>query len=1237
MRPPPGLVAPTFKKTFQYQADCWVLDSANHTLTRLHKRPRTTLFSPEITQDRPVELKDLAGERTTFMEFDDGSKTSVTDNWMTSDDPKARQPRHFKGKTVFKLASQRTGRKLVGKQSTLKPPEPLESNPKPVQDPKLQVQVVPQPSQPTSKPVDPKVVQFQDTFRERLFQALAADGSYDGLESFVSKSLEDPDPQTGEAFTHDTWVELPTMWIRLHRVPRSTLFTPSEQLQGGPLLSDLSGVRVTITLDDYHGMAIQEDTWTADGETSSACEMIRGATCFEKKDLVVHEVPEVADPDLYESSARRPKGLPAPGEPTLTERREHELTHLPFRSWCPTCVRAKSKQNRSRTLKTKQPVSQLDYAFLGDNSENPRVTLVTAIDLLSGLGLSCVAPSKGRSVNAQAELRRFALETGRTFGILQIDPEPSLKALVAEITSEVGGLSVRHSPTGWKQAQGAVGTLQSNLYAQIRALKLDLEARYPGFDLSITHPLFSWLVKHAQWLLNRYAQKSDGLTPFEKRWGKPYSGSLCRFAEVVHFRKVGKFPKAVLAWEEGLWLGRDTESNQHFVATPHGVFKTCSLRRRPPSEQIHKALLESLKATPSDPKGSREETDNFVFPSLGPGATSQGVKPLERPDTAELPEDQPHGEEEIFQEAMEHFHEMVRESETRTSTDVPVQGDMNIEELAEGLLKRASEPASGATSSAEPPTSRPRIGPPPSVERKRETSDVPEATTKVQRISSLFRTPDHPMKVFDFRVSAVTTKQELDVPVAVNQDEAEMTLEERFKNPLFWQSPEFTYEEEMQGMNKEMKSMLNFDVFEEFKMSDLTPEQLETVISTRWAKTRKSDGTCRCRIVVRGYDQIVEDPDETYASTPSLLTLKTLLTLAVARGWHVTLADISTAFLHALMEGDAWVLPPVEYYPDGGVVWKLKRALYGLKNAPKLWQQHLAATLESQGFRRMKSDPNLYYSASRKVYILCYVDDLMIFGDKKAVAEVVESLQKELLLRVTGELSEGQEATFLGRRMRRTSTSVEMFMETSYIDRILEQAGVKTCKAAPTPGTDALKKGKAELAEALSPEEHQQYRKLVGQLLWLCNLRMDIMYAVKELSRGLAAPTTDHSAKLKHLLRYLNGTKDYVQELCPKIRLSEKHSSLDVHTYVDSDWAGDPDTRRSTSGPRELLHCYLLVGSESAVAFAHATNDCTFERRGRTLRNRCRCGRLTFHPIPAFGGLLDSEGSLVHSYGQHGR
>ena len=70
------------------------------------------------------------------------------------------------------------------------------------------------------------------------------------------------------------------------------------------------------------------------------------------------------------------------------------------------------------------------------------------------------------------------------------------------------------------------------------------------------------------------------------------------------------------------------------------------------------------------------------------------------------------------------------------------------------------------------------------------------------------------------------------------------------------------------------------------------------------------------------------------------------------------------------MKGDVWILPPVEYYPGGGVVGKLKHAVSGLKNVPKLWQQHLTATLESHGFKRMTSDPNLYYNANAGGWVL---------------------------------------------------------------------------------------------------------------------------------------------------------------------------------------------------------------------------------------------------------------------------
>ena len=71
------------------------------------------------------------------MEFEDGSTTSVTNAWRTSDDPRAVQEKRFKGRTVFKLASVPTGRKLLGKQSTLKPPEPLEVKHQKMKDSKL--------------------------------------------------------------------------------------------------------------------------------------------------------------------------------------------------------------------------------------------------------------------------------------------------------------------------------------------------------------------------------------------------------------------------------------------------------------------------------------------------------------------------------------------------------------------------------------------------------------------------------------------------------------------------------------------------------------------------------------------------------------------------------------------------------------------------------------------------------------------------------------------------------------------------------------------------------------------------------------------------------------------------------------------------------------------------------------------------------------------------------------------
>ena len=98
--------------------------------------------------------------------------------------------------------------------------------------------------------------------------------------------------------------------------------------------------------------------------------------------------------------------------------------------------------------------------------------------------------------------------------------------------------------------------------------------------------------------------------------------------------------------------------------------------------------------------------------------------------------------------------------------------------------------------------------------------------------------------------------------------------------------------------------------------------------------------------------------------------LKLLLTLTPSFNWTVTSADISTYFLHALITGEeVLVIPPLEYYFEGKTLRRLKRCS-GLRNPPRLWQDHFASVMERNNCQRMKSDPNLYVRKTKRLYVL---------------------------------------------------------------------------------------------------------------------------------------------------------------------------------------------------------------------------------------------------------------------------
>ena len=144
-----------------------------------------------------------------------------------------------------------------------------------------------------------------------------------------------------------------------------------------------------------------------------------------------------------------------------------------------------------------------------------------------------------------------------------------------------------------------------------------------------------------------------------------------------------------------------------------------------------------------------------------------------------------------------------------------------------------------------------------------------------------------------------------------------------------------------------------------------------------------------------------------------------------------------------------------------------------------------------------------------------------------------------------------------------------------YLEDLLRRLNMQDSATAPTPIVSRLSADNA--GAPLSSEDHANYRMAVGSLLYLaCWTRPDISFAVSELSRFVSAPAEAHMKAVKHLVRYLRGTMD-LGLLYSKTAGGAGPPSV-LTAYVDADWAGDPDFRRSTTG-------YVLVLNGAAISW----------------------------------------------------
>ena len=157
----------------------------------------------------------------------------------------------------------------------------------------------------------------------------------------------------------------------------------------------------------------------------------------------------------------------------------------------------------------------------------------------------------------------------------------------------------------------------------------------------------------------------------------------------------------------------------------------------------------------------------------------------------------------------------------------------------------------------------------------------------------------------------------------------------------------------------------------------------------------------KARLVARGKFQADPiDYTELYAPVACIEMVRILLSIAVAKSWSIDQLDVKGAFLHAALpkSENIWLrLPKIDGVPPAsGQIVSLKKPLYGLRQAPKLWYQHFSnnSELPKLGYRRSKSSDCLFIADGKSGpgYIVIYVDDLLFIGDLQTVKEVKQSL-----------------------------------------------------------------------------------------------------------------------------------------------------------------------------------------------------------------------------------------------------
>jgi len=372
------------------------------------------------------------------------------------------------------------------------------------------------------------------------------------------------------------------------------------------------------------------------------------------------------------------------------------------------------------------------------------------------------------------------------------------------------------------------------------------------------------------------------------------------------------------------------------------------------------------------------------------------------------------------------------------------------------------------------------------------------------------------------------------------------------------------------AMNNEMEAIEKNNTWE---LTDL-PSGAKT-IGLKWIfKTKLNENgeieKYKARLVAKGYSQQYGvDYTEVFAPVARWDTIRMVIALAAQKGWSVYQLDVKSAFLYGELNEEVFVDQPQGYVKKGDKlkVYKLKRALYGLKQAPRAWYSRIEAYFTKEGFEKCPYEHTLFVKLSEGGNILIislYVDDLIFTGnDENMFEEFKKSMKKEFNMSDLGKMH-----YFLGVEVIQNEKGIYICQK-KYVRDLLERFGMEKSNLSRNPIAPGCKLIKDENGVKV---DVTKYKQIVGCLMYLAATRPDLMYVLSLISRFMNCPTELHMNAIKRVLRYLNGTTDLGI-------LYKRNGTEKLEAYTDSDYAGDLDDRKSTSG-------YVFMLSSGAVSWS---------------------------------------------------